>query len=57
MSLPNLTEEEMTLHFYAALVQRDLDIYLKFGSGSGTNWKETFERHLVRIYYAAHFII
>ena len=57
MSLSTLTEEEITLHFYASLVQKDLDIYLTCVSRSGTNWKDTFQDHLVRLYYANHFII
>ena len=57
MSPFTLTEEETTLHFYASLVQKDLDIYLTCVSRSGTDWKDTFEHHLVRQYYANYFII
>ena len=57
MSPFTLTEEETTLHFYASLVQKDLDIYLTCVSRSGTDWKNTSEHHLVHQYYANYFII
>ena len=56
MSLSTLTQEEITLHFYAALVQKDLDAYITSVSRSRKIWNLTFEHHLVRLYYANHFI-
>jgi hypothetical protein len=52
MSLSTLTKEEFTLHFYAALIQRDLEAYHARISSDGTNfnWKDMFEDHLVRFY-------
>jgi hypothetical protein len=50
MSLYSLTEEELTLHRYAALVQRDLDAYRVCASGDEVAWKTKLEGHLVRFY-------
>jgi hypothetical protein len=49
MSLSVLTPEELTLHVYAALVQKDLETYRSCVSRDGTNWKLIFEYHLVRL--------
>jgi hypothetical protein len=52
MSLPTLTREELKLHLYAALVQKDLEAYHASVSRDGTNfnWKHIFEDHLVCLY-------
>ncbi|KAH9011051.1 hypothetical protein EDB84DRAFT_1569995 [Lactarius hengduanensis] len=46
MSLYSLTEEELTLHRYAALVQRDLEAYCVCASGDKVAWKTKLEGHL-----------
>ncbi|KAF8267231.1 hypothetical protein EI94DRAFT_1801938 [Lactarius quietus] len=48
MSLSSLTPDEATLHFYAALVQRDLDAYHTCVSGDKAHWNHIFESHLRR---------
>lgn len=49
MSLSVLTREELHLHVYAALVQKDLETYRTSVSGDRTNWKLIFEYYLVRL--------
>ncbi|KAH9009920.1 hypothetical protein EDB83DRAFT_2322604 [Lactarius deliciosus] len=46
MSLYSLTEEELTLHSYAALVHRDLEAYRVCASGDEVTWKTKLEGHL-----------
>ncbi|KAF8263492.1 hypothetical protein EI94DRAFT_1876174 [Lactarius quietus] len=48
MSLSSLTPDEATPHFYAALVQRDLDAYHTCVSGDKALWNHIFESHLRR---------
>jgi hypothetical protein len=50
MSRSGLTEEELTLHHYAALVQKDLEAYRTCASRDEANWMRTFEHHLVCLY-------
>jgi hypothetical protein len=50
MLLSSLTEEEQTLHAYAALVQKHLEAYHMSASRDGANWKNIFEDHLVSWY-------
>ena len=50
MFLSPLTQEEVILHFYAALVQQDLDAYHASVSRNDTNWKCIFGYHLVCMY-------
>jgi hypothetical protein len=50
MPLSSLTEEEQTLHAYAALVQKHLEAYHTSASRDGANWKNIFEDHLVSWY-------
>ncbi|KAF8259620.1 hypothetical protein EI94DRAFT_1813058 [Lactarius quietus] len=46
MSLSTLSTEEAMLHFYAALVQRDLDAYHTCVSRDEAHWSHIFETHL-----------
>ncbi|KAH9170153.1 hypothetical protein EDB89DRAFT_1908021 [Lactarius sanguifluus] len=46
MSLYSLTEEELILHHYAALVQHDLEAYRICASRDEAAWKTKFEDHL-----------
>jgi len=43
----NLTQNEQTLHHYAAMVKRDLESYCLYpASMSPEDWKHTFKHHL-----------
>lgn len=57
MSLSTLTQEELRLHIYAVLVQKDLEAYHASVSSDGLNfnWKCIFEDHLVR-FYSSHLL-
>ena len=52
MSMFTLSQEEETLHLYAALVQKDLEAYHACVSRDETDfiWKHIFEDHLVCLY-------
>jgi hypothetical protein len=54
MSLSTLTQQELKLHFYAVLVQKDLEAYRASVSRDETNlnWKQIFEDHLVCSYFS-----
>jgi len=50
MSLSSLTNEELVLYRYAAVVKIDLKVYHQLTFRDEGFWRQTFEKHLVHLY-------